>query len=34
MELNEASHGAYPFRVVADLADLGLAAKERLRLRA
>jgi len=34
MELNEASHGAYPFRVVADLADLGLAAEERLRLRA
>jgi protein ImuA len=31
MELNEASDGAYPFRVVTGLADLGLAAEEPLR---
>jgi len=31
MELNEASHGAYPFRVVSDLADLGLAPEAPLR---
>lgn len=31
MELNEASDGPHPFRVVSDLADLGLAAEEPLR---
>jgi len=34
MELNEASHGAHPFRVVSELADLGLAPEEPQRLRA
>lgn len=33
-ELNEASDGAHPFRVVRDLADLGLAAEEPGRLTA
>jgi len=31
MELNEASHGAHPFRVVSALADRGLAPEEPLR---
>jgi protein ImuA len=31
MELNEASHGAHPFRVVSDLADRGLAPEEPFR---
>ena len=34
MELNEVCDGPHPFRVVADLADLGVAAEEPERLRA